>query len=185
MQLIFEIFPIFLFFITFKLYDIYMATIVAIVATSLQVVIYRQWKKVWDRKQLATLAVFVVFGGMTLYFHDPIFVKWKPTVVFWLFSLVILGSHFFSQKPLIQRLMESAFTEKGAVIPTVVWKRLNLSWAAFFCLLGTINLYVAYAYSIETWVNFKFYGISGALILFSILQAVCLMRYIQETNVNE
>src|SRR3990167_3494611 len=98
MQLFYEIFPIFLFFLAFKFYGIYSATIVGIVTTLLQVLINRIWLKKWDKKQIITLAVFVLFGGMTLYFHDPIFVKWKPTIVFWIFALVILVTQFFTRK---------------------------------------------------------------------------------------
>ncbi|VVC75893.1 Intracellular septation protein [Aquicella siphonis] len=181
MQLFYEIFPVFLFFLAFKFYGIYVATVVGIVTTFLQVFISRVWMKAWDKKQLITLAVFVVFGGMTLYFHDPIFVKWKPTVVFWLFAVALLVTHYFTHKPLMQRLMENMLQEKG-VVPSEIWRRLNLVWAAFFIVLGTVNLYVAYFYSNDAWVNFKFYGVTGALFLFSILQALYLSRYLVERN---
>jgi intracellular septation protein len=177
MQLFYEIFPVFLFFIAFKWYGIYVATVVGIVTTFLQVIATRLWAKKWDRKQLVTLAVFLVFGGMTLYFHDPIFVKWKPTIIFWIFAVIILGSHLFTQKPVMQRLMENAVEQGKANIPMSVWKKINISWACFFLLLGGINLYVAYHLSNDAWVNFKFYGITSALFIFSILQAFYLMRY--------
>jgi intracellular septation protein len=177
MQLLYEIFPVFLFFIAFKFYDIYVATVVGIVATLLQVIMNRVLQGKWDQKQLITLAVFLFFGGMTLYFHNPIFVKWKPTVVFWIFTLVILGSQFFTKKPLMQRLMENVLQEKS-MVPPFVWKKLNIVWALFFACLGGINLYVAYFYSNDVWVNFKFYGVTSALFLLSIFQAIYLMRYL-------
>ncbi|HVE44417.1 MAG TPA: septation protein A [Gammaproteobacteria bacterium] len=177
MQFFYEIFPVFLFFIAFKLYDIYVATVVGIIATLIQVLASRYWLGKWDRKQLVTLGVFVFFGGMTLYFHNPIFVKWKPTVVFWVFALFIIGSQFFTKKPIMQRFMENAIENKGTV-PIIVWKKLNISWAVFFIILGGINLYVAYYLSNDAWVNFKFYGITAALFMFSIFQAVYLMRFI-------
>lgn len=167
MQFFYEIFPVFLFFIAFKFYNIYAATIIGIVACAIQVLITRLWTHAWDRKQLITLGVFLVFGGMTLYFHNPIFVKWKPTVVFWIFAIAILFSQAFTSKPLMQRLMESVVAEKGEV-PSQIWKNLNLLWAGFFILLGGVNLYVAYHYSSDTWVNFKFYGVTSALLLFSV-----------------
>jgi intracellular septation protein len=179
MHLLYEILPVFLFFIAFKWYGIYVATVVGIVTTFIQVVLTRVWKKQWDRKQLITLGVFSLFGGMTLYFHDPIFVKWKPTIVFWIFALAIVGSQLFTQKPLIQRLMESMVQDKASV-PTIVWKKLNLFWAIFFATLGGINLYVAYQLSNDAWVNFKFYGITSALLVFSFVQAAYLMRYVSE-----
>ena len=181
MQLFYEIFPIFLFFLAFKFYGIYAATIVGIVTTLLQVLINRIWLKKWDKKQIITLAVFVLFGGMTLYFHDPIFVKWKPTIVFWIFALVILVTQFFTRKPLMQRLMEGALQDKGH-IPVQVWKRTNIMWALFFLIMGGVNLYFAYFFSDNAWVNFKFYGLTAALFLFSILQALYLLRYTTVTD---
>lgn len=182
MHMLYDLLPVILFFITFKLYGIYVATQVGIAATFLQVILTRWLKKKWDKMQVVTLFAFLIFGGLTLYFHDPMFVKWKPTVVFSIFSVIILYTQFFMQKTLIQRLMENSIKESGAVIPMAVWKRVNLLWALFFLTLALLNVYVAYNYSIETWVNFKFYGISGALIVFSILQAVYLMRYMSETK---
>lgn len=181
MQLFYEIFPVFLFFLAFKFYDIYVATMVGIAATLLQVVATRLTTGKWDKKQLITFFVFLFFGSLTLYFHNPIFVKWKPTIIFWAFSLVILGSQFFTAKPIMQRLMENVLQGK-AVIPDFIWKRLNLVWSLFFILLGGINLYIAYSFSNDAWVNFKFYGVSGALIALSIFQTCYLMRYITEPN---
>src|SRR5579862_9696283 len=159
MQLFYDIFPVFLFFLAFKFYGIYAATVVGIASTAIQVVISRLWLRKWDNKQLITLAVFLLFGGMTLYFHNPIFIKWKPTIIFWIFTIIILFSQWFMQKPLIQRIMESALKEKGEV-PLFVWKKLNLVWALFFLILGGINLYIAYYFSNDAWVNFKFYGVT-------------------------
>lgn len=179
MMFLYEIFPVFLFFLAFKFYDIYAATVVGIIATLAQVIVNRFWKKAWDRKQIITLIVFIVFGSLTLYFHNPIFVKWKPTIIFWIFSLAILSSHLFTKKPLMQRLMESVVQEQSnVVIPSVIWKRINLVWAIFFLVLGGLNLYIAYNFSNNAWVNFKFYGISAALLLLSVLQAFYLMRYL-------
>lgn len=184
MQLFYEIFPVLLFFLAFKFYDIYVATVVGIVTTLLQVIINRLYFKKWDKKQLITLFIFSLFGGMTLYFHDPIFVKWKPTIVFWIFGLAILCSQLFTKKPLMQRLMENVLQGKGEV-PVPIWKRLNIVWALFFIGLGSLNLYVAYFYSNDAWVNFKFYGVTSALFLLSILQALYLMRFMTETKIEK
>lgn len=181
MQLFYEIFPVFLFFLAFKIYGIYVATVVGIVTTLLQVIITRVWAGRWDKKEVITLGVFVLFGGMTLYFHDPIFVKWKPTIVFWIFAVAILVSHLFMQKPLMQRLMENVLQGKGDV-PHQIWKKLNLVWAVFFICLGAVNLYVAYHYSNDAWVNFKFYGVTSALFLLSLFQALYLMRYMSDNK---
>ncbi len=184
MQFLYEIFPVFLFFMAFKWYGIYTATKVGIIATFLQAVINRLYAGQWDKKQVVTFLVFVLFGGMTLYFHDPIFVKWKPTIVFWIFSLVILFTQVFTQKPLMQRLMEKMLEGK-AVIPLNIWQRINLIWAFFFIVLGGINLYIAYRFDNDIWVNFKFYGITSAMIVLSIAQALYLTRYMSEEKNND
>lgn len=182
MQFIYEFVPVLLFFLAFKFYDIYVATVVGIVATSIQVAITRLWFRRWDKKELITLAVFLVFGGLTLYFHNPIFVKWKPTIIFWLFAVVILISTL-TQRPLMQRLMENALQNKD-LVPSQIWRRLNLIWAVFFLALGCVNLYVAYTFSNNAWVNFKFYGITSALFVLSIIQAVYLIRFYDDKNDN-
>ena len=179
MHMLYEILPVFLFFLAFKFYGIYTATLVGIIATSVQVLLTRVVTSKWDRKQLITMAVFLVFGGMTLYFHNPIFVKWKPTIIFWVFSLAILISQFFTQKPLMQRMMEGAL-ENNHPIPGSVWRNVNLLWALFFILMGAVNIYIAYTCSDETWVNFKFYGITSALFVVSIIQALYLVRFMTE-----
>jgi len=182
MHLFYEICPVVLFFSAFKMHDIYVATVVGIVSTFLQVILTRLYTKKWDNKQLITLSVFLVFGGMTLYFHNPIFIKWKPTVVFWVFSIALIVSQLFTQKPLIQRLMEGMFENKQ--IPKNVWTKLNVVWTLFFIVLGTINLYVAYQFSNDAWVNFKLYGVTSSLIAISLFQALYLLRYMTESTVN-
>jgi len=108
-------------------------------------------------------------------------VQWKPSIVFWIFGIVLLASHFVGKKPLMQRMLEPALEGK-AMMQDSVWKKLNSAWAVFFLLLGTINIYVAYNYSTETWVNFKLYGILGLLLGFSVLQALCLSRYMADAK---
>ncbi len=176
LNMLYDFIPVLLFFITFKLYGIYTATLVGIIATAAQVILTTLWKKKLDRQQCITLVVFVIFGGMTLYFHNPIFVKWKPSIIFWIFGMVFLGSHFVGKKVLVQRMMENML--EGKKLPDVVWKRMNLAWAAFFLVLGSINIFIAYHFSTDAWVNFKLYGILGLLILFSVVQAMCLSRYL-------
>jgi intracellular septation protein len=165
--------------VAFKYYGIYVATGVGIAVTALQFGITLLWQKRFDKKQLITLIVFLVFGGMTLYFHNPIFVKWKPSIVFWIFGLVLLISHFFGKKPIMQRMLETMLDGK-ATFPDFIWKRLNLAWMVFFIALGTVNIFVAYSFSTEAWVNFKLYGILGLLFLFSFLQAIYLSKYMTE-----
>lgn len=181
LSLLYDFIPVLLFFMVFKIYGIYAATIVGIVTTGLQVLISALWLRRMDKKQLITLGVFVIFGGMTLYFHNPIFVKWKPTVIFWIFSLVLLFSQFIGKKPLVQRMLENMMDAK-ATVPKNIWRKLNFAWAVFFLSLGAINIYIGYTFSTDAWVNFKFYGISSLLLVFSFGQAIFLARYLADTK---
>lgn len=176
----YDFIPIFLFFIAFKFYGIYLATMVGIVATGIQVLTTRLFRKVYDKQQLITFFVFLIFGGMTIYFHNPVFIKWKPTVIFWVFAFAFLLSQFIGSKPIIQMMLEHVFEKQEQIVPNNLWKKLNVVWIIFFVFLGGINLYVAYNFSIDTWVNFKVYGVFSLLLLFSLGQAIYLSRYLQK-----
>lgn len=177
LTVLFDFILVLIFFITFKLYDIYVATEVIIIGALLQVILTRLLRGHFDKKQLIVLAILVFFGGMTLYFHNPIFIKWKPTVVFWLLGTAFLASQFIGEKPLTQRIMGHALEGKS-IVPSIVWKRLNFAWTVFFILLGGVNVFIAYYLSTDAWVNFKLYGVLTALFLFGLIQSICLARYI-------
>jgi intracellular septation protein len=138
MKLLADFFPVILFFIAYKLYGIYIATGVAIVSSLVQVAYGWLQKGHVERMHMITLAILVVFGGLTILLQDRTFIMWKPSVINWLFGLVFLGSLVIGKKPLVQRMMESAID-----VPTPIWKRLNLFWGLFFIILGFLNLYVA------------------------------------------
>jgi len=175
MKLLFDFFPIILFFAAYKLQGIYVATLVAIVATFVQVGwLWLRHRRV-ETMHLVTLGLIVVFGGATLYLHDEQFIKWKPTVINWLFGLAFLASQFVGNKPFIQRMMGG-----NIELPPSVWARLNLSWALFFLFLGAANLFVVYAFDTDTWVNFKLFGMLGLTLAFVIVQAFFLSRYLPE-----
>lgn len=177
MKQLFEFFPIVLFFITYKLYDIYIATAVIIVATVIQVA-YTWFKhhKV-PVMQLVTLALVVVMGGATLYLHDEQYLKWKFSIIEWLFGIVFLGSQFIGKKTFIERMMSGNLT-----LPALIWKRLNLSWAGFFISVGFINVYVMYHYNTDDWVTFKTFIAPGLMVVFIVLQMVFLYKYVPETE---
>jgi intracellular septation protein len=139
MKLLFDLFPVILFFVAYKLYGIYVATIVAIAAAAVQVAWVRVRRGRTEHMHLVTLALLVIFGGMTLALRDPTFVMWKPSIVNWLFGLVFLITQFVGDKPLVQRMMGHAVEA-----PAAVWRRLNLAWVAFFVVSGLVNLYVVY-----------------------------------------
>ncbi|MBN2701563.1 MAG: septation protein A [Methylothermaceae bacterium] len=180
MKLLFDFFPIILFFAAYKLEGIYVATGVAIAATFVQVgYMWLRHRRV-ENMHLITLGLIVVFGGATLYFHDEEFIKWKPTVINWLFGVVFLASQFIGKKPFIQRMMAA-----NVDLPQLVWYRLNLSWALFFLFLGAVNLFVVYTFDTDTWVNFKLFGMLGLTVGFVLLQAVFLARYLPEPESNK
>jgi len=177
MKLLFDFFPILLFFIAYKMYDIYVATAVAIAAAALQTLLFWVKHRRFEKMHLVTFGLLAVFGGLTLILKDPVFIKWKPTVINWLFAVVFLGSHWIGAKPLVQRMMEHAVQ-----VPAPVWLRLSWMWIGFFTAVGVVNLYVAFNYSENTWVNFKLFGILGLTLAFVVLQALYLGRYMQEEN---
>jgi intracellular septation protein len=175
---LYDFIPLLAFFVAFKFYGIYVATAVGIGMTLLQLLIIGIAQKRLDKRQLLILAIFVVFGGLTLYFHNPIFVKWKPTVIFWLFGIAFLANHFklVGNIPLVQTAIQRSIPNKE-YIPTEAWKKLNLAWAIFFIVMGSINLFFAYTFSTNIWVNFKFYGILGCVAIFSLFQALYISRF--------
>ena len=175
MKLLFDFFPILLFFIAYKFFNIYVATAVAIAATFLQVAISWYGTRKVQVMQLVTLAVLIVFGGLTLYLQDEQFIKWKPTVINWLFGAAFLASQIFGRQTAIEHLMAANMT-----LPRPVWRRLNLAWVAFFLVMGGANLYVMSHFDLDTWVNFKLFGMLGLTVGFIVLQALFLSRYIVE-----
>ncbi|MBX3663137.1 MAG: septation protein A [Burkholderiales bacterium] len=175
MKFLFDIFPVILFFAAFKVYDIYVATAVAIVATALQIgwVWFRQRKV--DNMQWTSLGLIMVFGGATLLLRDETFIKWKPTVLYWLFAAVLLVAEYGFRKNLIRSMME-----KQVTAPDPVWQKLLFGWIGFFVVMGILNIYVAYGFSTDIWVNFKLFGGIGLMILFVIAQALLLAPHIKE-----
>jgi intracellular septation protein len=175
MKFLFDLFPVVLFFVAFKLADIYVATAVAIAATFVQVGWLRLRGKRVDPMLWASLGIIAVFGGATLALQDETFIKWKPTVLYWLFGAVLAGAALVFRRNLV-RLMLS----EQVRLPEPVWSRLNWSWIGFFAFMGALNLYVAYNYSTDLWVNFKLFGGMGLMVLFVVIQAAFLARYVEE-----
>ncbi len=181
MKLLFDFFPLLLFFGAFKLYGIYVATAVAMAASFMQVSLHWLRHRKFETTHIITLAAITLFGGLTLIFQNPVFVKWKPTIVNWIFAVILLGSQFFTRKPAIQYLMGSQIE-----LPAPVWRKVNLSWALFFVVLGILNLYVAFYFRLdldeqsrtELWVNFKVFWLMGLTFLFVIVQMAFLYKYI-------
>lgn len=173
MKLILDFLPVVLFFAVYKYTgDLIIATLVLIPATIIQVIIgYLRDRKV-EPMPLVTLALVVILGGATVYLNDPVFIKWKPTLVNGLFALAFLASEFvFGGKTVVERLMGSAVT-----LTQAQWTRLNRAWIGFFVFSGVVNLWVAYQFSENTWVNFKLFGMLGLTLIFVLLQGLWMTR---------
>lgn len=177
MKFLFDLLPVVLFFVAFKLFDIYIATATAIVATFAQIGWLKLRGRKVDKMMWVTLAIIVLFGGATLALHDEMFIKWKPTVLYWAFGVALASSELLFRKNLIRAAMGEQVS-----LPDRVWARLNWSWAAFFVFMGAANLYVAFNFPTETWVNFKVFGGVGLMLVFVVLQAVFLARHIEEKH---
>ncbi|WP_075258328.1 septation protein A [Herbaspirillum camelliae] len=204
MKFLFDLFPVILFFGVFKFAEadktkalewvtlylssfmadsalqekdapIVLATAVAILASLVQIgYLLLRHKKV-DAMLWLSFAIIAVFGGATIYFHDDTFVKWKPTILYWCFGLALLVSQLFMKKNLIRTMME-----KQVSLPEPVWPRLNLAWIVFFAVMGVLNLYIAFNYPLDTWVNFKMFGSMGLMFAFIIGQSLFLSKYMKD-----
>ncbi len=187
MKALFDFFPLILFFAAFKLYDIYVATAIAIVATFLQVgYVWIKYRR-FEPTHIITLVVISFFGGLTLFFHNDAFIMWKPSVVNWIFALIVLGS------VLLKRSVIKALMGKQIELPDPVWNRLSIAWALFFLAMGFLNMYVAFYYQPdlpeevrrEAWVNFKVFWMLGLTLLFSVVQMLFIAKYIDPESLEK
>lgn len=174
MKIFVDFIPIFLFFIAYKIYDIYVATAVIIVASIVQVAFFWIKNRRFEKMHLVTLVLVLLLGGATLLLHDPNFIYWKPTIVNWAFAIAFLGSQFIGKKNFLQRMLE----EQVTLTSQEIWKYLNFAWVGFFFAMGVINLYVAFNFEENTWVNFKLFGMMGLTLLFVVAQSIYLARHI-------
>ncbi len=201
MKFLFDLFPVILFFITLKvaekaasasivlgkilttvgiaavvkpsLVPIMLATIAVIIGSIIQIIWAKlHYKKVDNALWLSALLV-AILGGMTLYFQNDAFIKWKPTLLYWTFAVVLIGARLFSKKNIIKMMMG-----KEIKLPETIWNNLNVAWSIFFSALGALNLYVAFHYSIDTWASFKLFGTMGLMFIFIIGQSVAINKYI-------
>ncbi|MDR4515931.1 MAG: septation protein A [Nitrosomonas sp.] len=173
MKFLFDLFPVILFFIAFKTHDIFVATAVAIGATFVQIgwVWYRHRKV--DNMLWISLVLIILFGGATLLFQDETFIKWKPTVLYWLFAIILWVSSLVFGKNLIRIMLG-----KQIELPSMVWQKLNMSWVVFFIFMGCVNLYIAFSFSVDTWVTFKLFGSTGLMLVFVVLQIAMLRKHL-------
>lgn len=206
MKFLFDLFPVILFFTVFKWGEshadaaqalaqqylgglvsggiattaqapIMLATAVAIVATIGQITWLLLRRRKVDTMLWVSLVIIILFGGATIYFHNETFIKWKPTVLYWCFGAALLASQALLGKNLIRLMMEQQIS-----LPDLIWQRLSLAWAAFFGLMGLVNLYVAYYFSTAAWVNFKLFGFTGLMFAFVIAQSLLLAKYMKDSR---
>ena len=203
MKFLLDFFPVVLFFIVYKFFGdippqwiepvnqlpfvsidpneskdaIYFATLTIIVATIIQNIGHWLLFKKLEKMHIISLGILLAFGTLTLAFKDPLFIKWKVSIFNWVFAAVIIGSQFIGKKPLIERMMSHAIET-----PKQIWKRVNFGWGLFFTFVGFVNIYVAYNYSEEAWVDFKLFGVLGMTIVFMIAQGVYLAKHAQSVD---
>jgi intracellular septation protein len=203
MKLLFDFLPVILFFGTFKVAEahsaaaarfatenfgmlvsggivgseeapVLLATVVVILATVFQVGAQLARRRKVDMMLWVTFGLVIVLGGATIWFHNPTFIKWKPSVLYWVMGLAFWISQAVFRKNLLEVLMGEQLE-----LPHAVWQRLNVAWVAFFGLMGLLNLYVAYSYSTSTWASFKAFGATGLMLVFMLAQGVYLSRHLK------
>ncbi len=176
-KFLFDLFPLILFFVAYRFADIYVATAVAMVAAIGQIAYIKIRRQPIEGTHWINLSVIVVFGGATLWLQNDVFIKWKPTVLYWMFAVILVGSQVFLGRNLLKKLLGSKVTiaEQG-------WRGLNFIWSGFFVFAGAVNLFVAFSgyFSESQWVNFKVFGLMGMLVVFVIAQSLWLSKHMVE-----
>lgn len=174
LKILLDFLPIALFFAAFKFFGLMIATQVAIAASLAQLIYIRiSTGKIHNVNLISFLSI-LILGSATLLLKNDIFVKWKPTVVYWALAIGLFVSQIIGNKPFIQRLGENSVK-----LPDKIWRHLNLSWTSFFLCLGLANLYVVYNFSTTIWVNFKLFGTLGLTIAFIVLQSLYMAKHSQ------
>jgi len=189
MKQIAEFIPIALFFIVYQLdgktvslgdwtyhFDgIYSATAVLMAATVLQVLLTFALTRKFEKRLMWLASAVLVFGGATLFFHNQMFIQWKPTIFNWALALAFGASQFIGDRNLMQRTLGGQLH-----LPKAVWTRLNLLWTTNFFIVGGLNLYVAYGFSEATWVSYKLYSAIGFTVVLTILTALLISPHLKD-----
>ena len=180
MKILIDFFPILLFFGAYKFYGIYVGTAVLMAATALQMAIIYAIDRRLQTMHKVTLVLILLFGTLTLVLQDDRFIKWKPTVLYWIMGGTLAIGQLFFNKNFIKSLMGSQMD-----LPDNAWRVVNWSWAGFFAAMGVLNLWVAFNFDLDTWVNFKMFGGMGLMVLFVIVQALYLSKYMKSDEAGE
>lgn len=177
MKLFFDLLPIIIFFAAYKTYGIYAATTAAIATVLIQFFVILIKKQKPDLMQWVTLVMIIVLGGSTLWLQNELFIKWKPTAVYWVLGILFAASQWIGNKNLVQKLLE-----KNLSLPSHLWQTLNLSWAFFFLIMGFLNLFVVYYFDTDTWVNFKLFGTLGLTLVFMFFQGALIYKHLPKDH---
>ena len=171
MKLLLDFFPALLFFISFKLWGIYTSIVVLMASSCAQIAYFwLRYRKV-EPSYLIGFFIVLLLGGASLLLHNPIFIIWKPTIVFWTFAVIFVVFKIFKKKTVLESMIGVKLT-----LPKDKWNFLNKIWMFFFIIVGSVNIYVAYHFSIETWVNFKVFGVLALTIIFIIVQSIYISK---------
>ncbi|GMQ46905.1 septation protein A [Vibrio sp. 10N] len=171
MKQLLDFIPLIIFFVLYKMQDIYVATGALIVATAVQVAVTYWLYKTVEKMQLITFAMVAVFGGMTLFFHDDNFIKWKVTIVYALFAIALTVTHAMG-RGLIKGMLGKEIT-----LSERVWTKVNYAWVGFFSFCAGLNIYVAFALPLDVWVNFKVFGLLTATLLFTVITGIYIYKH--------
>jgi intracellular septation protein len=203
MKILFDLLPIILFFTSFKWAEghkeavaqwmtqhigfavsggvvglteapVLLATLVVIAGTLLQVIALKALRKPVDKMLWAGLVIVVVLGGLTLWFHDETFIKWKPTVIYWVMGAGLLVSDVIMKRQSLSKMMGGQID-----VPAAIWRQMAWAWVGFFAAMGFINLYVAFNYPLDVWVSFKMWGSLGLTLVFTMAQGLYLGKHMQ------
>ena len=203
MKILFDLFPVFMFYAVFKWAEthanaalsfiqtyfgnlisggtvslqqapILLATTVTVAASVTQISYLLLRRKKIDAMLWASFLIITILGGLTIYFHNENFIKWKPTMLYWCLASALLFSQLIMGKNLTRTIMKQL--EEELIIPETIWFRLNLVWVLFYFGMGCLNLFVAFSFSNDTWVNFKL-GSMGLVFVFLLAQVVYLSRF--------
>jgi len=181
MQPFLDLLPIVAFFIAYWIADFQTAIVVIMIAMTIQIIATRLITGTVSKMLLFSGGLVVGLGGISLLLQNELIFKWKPTVLNWIFAVVFLGSRYIGDKPIVQRILQSAAAQ-NIELSSTDWQSLNLMWVVFFMISGAANIFVAYTFSEAVWVNFKLFGLLGMTIVFILLQAVWLTRRSQAEN---
>ncbi|MEK7567820.1 MAG: septation protein A [Patescibacteria group bacterium] len=175
MKILFDFLPIIAFFIVFKWQGIYAATAVAIFLTAAIILLQVLRKQKVAPAMWISLIIIVLFGGATILLHNEWFIKWKPTILYWIFATILIIGELFFNKNLIKKLVDTNID-----LPDPVWKNLIWTWSSFFVIVGFINITVAYTFSTETWVNFKLFGLLSLTLIFAVVQGFYISKFVND-----